>query len=288
MGEQVLLLVFRNGSRLSCARAFLRPARDRPNLHIMINSTATKLLVEKINNSKRSAGIEFVYRNQSLSVKVKREIILSAGAVNSPHILLLSGIAPKHELDKFNISLVHHLPGVGRNLQNHVSFILQFKMKNRKAVNDLNKLSVHKFLNFRKGPMSSTGMAQVTARICTKRTKHSCPDLQLFFGGYLAGCSKFGCVEEMQTPSGSYAPRNFSITPVVLRPKSRGFIGLKSKNPLDAPLIQPNYLTEEDDVKTLITGIRIAQKLAGSKILKRKYGVEIIRETYGNCENFFR
>lgn len=93
-------IFFRNGVRLSTARAYLRPARNRQNLHIMINSTATKIGVRQENGKKVVDSVSFSYRNKMHTVKVKKEVILAAGAINSPQILLLSGIGPKEELDK--------------------------------------------------------------------------------------------------------------------------------------------------------------------------------------------
>lgn len=158
----------RNGSRLSSARAFLRPklTQSRNNLHVMINSTATKILVNNDKGQKTVAGVEFVYTTPEgktipYKVRVSKEVILSAGAVNSPQVLLLSGIGPKAELDKVGIAQVHELPGVGKNLHNHVTFYLNFLLRKRRAVSDLDWVSALEYLLQKRGPMSSTGMSQV-------------------------------------------------------------------------------------------------------------------------------
>lgn len=281
---------FRNGARLTSARAFLRPARDQRNLHIMLNSTATRVLINTSGPKKTVSGVEFLYNNKLHTVRVKREVVVSAGAVNSPQILLLSGIGPKEELDKVNIQQVHELPGVGKNLHNHVTFYLTFLMKQRKAVNDLDWAAALDYILNRKGPMSSTGMSQVTARINSKYADPSGthPDLQIFFAGYLAHCAQSGEVRAFSDPEKPDASRTLTISPVVLHPKSRGHISLKSKNPLDAPLMYAGYLKEPEDVAVLIEGIRVVQRLAKTKALGQKYKLELMKEEYGDCETRHR
>ncbi|XP_044265687.1 glucose dehydrogenase [FAD, quinone]-like [Tribolium madens] len=279
----------RNGSRLSSARAFLRPGRDRPNLHVMLNSTATKILINTSNNQKTVSGVQFLYNNKLHTVRVKREVVVSAGAINSPQILLLSGIGPKEELDRVNIQQVHQLPGVGRNLHNHVTFYMTYEMKKQKAIHDLDWANALDYILNRRGPMSSTGMSQVTARINSKFADPSGthPDLQIFFGGYLANCAASGEVRAVKDPKNPDAPKHLTISPVVLHPKSRGYIGLKTNNPLDAPLMYANYLSEPEDVATLVEGVKVTQRLANTSVLQNKYGLTLMREEYGDCEKKF-
>lgn len=254
----------------------------------MLNSTATKILLNITNESKKILGVNFIHNNQTFFVRIKRELILAAGTINTPQLLLLSGIGPREVHNKFNIQQIHDLPGVGQNFQNHVSFFVNFRLSKIKAINDLNWLTSSIYLNSRTGPLSSTGMAQLTARLSSKYAENvDYPDLQLFFSGFLADCSRSGIVGEPQDLNNPLSPKNFTIIPVILHPKSRGYIGLKSNNPLDPPLMNPNFLANEEDVNVLIEGIRIAQKLANTKILKEKYGVELIEENYGNCSKQF-
>ncbi|KAB0802554.1 hypothetical protein PPYR_04740 [Photinus pyralis] len=276
----------RNGSRLSTAKAYLRPARSRPNLHIMLNSTATKIEFASDNRQKRVSAVQFFYNNKLFTVRVRREAILSAGAVNSPHLLLLSGVGPISELERVGIKQVHELPGVGHNLHNHVTFYLSFTMRNRKAINDLDWPTAMDYLLNRRGPLSSTGMSQVTGRINSKFADPSGnhPDLQFFFSGYLANCAASGSYHTAQDPKQPNAPRTITMSPVVLHPKSRGRIGLSSKDPLEPPLIYANYLTEQEDIVPLVEGIRIAQRLANTKILRYKYGLDLVKGDYGDCD----
>lgn len=132
----------------------------------MINATATRILVSNDKGQKTVSGVEFLYKTPeghtvSYRVRVSKEVILGAGAVNSPQILLLSGIGPKVELDKVGIPQVHELPGVGRNLHNHVTFYMSFLLRKRRAISDLDWASALEYLLEKRGPMSSTGMSQV-------------------------------------------------------------------------------------------------------------------------------
>ncbi|XP_074042098.1 glucose dehydrogenase [FAD, quinone] [Leptinotarsa decemlineata] len=275
----------RNGVRLSSAKAYLRPARFRPNLHIMLNSTATKIIVNKTGGKKTIQGIEFLYQDKLFSVRVKKEVILAAGALNSPQILLLSGIGPKTELDKVGIEQIHDLPGVGRNLRNHVTFYMSFLLNKLKNTNDLDWASALDYILNRKGPMSSTGMSQVTARINSKYADPSGtnPDLQIFFAGFLAKCAQSGEVRALEDPEHPKIPKVLTVSPVTLHPKSKGYVGLRSKDPLKPPVMVANYLTEQADVDVLVAGIRVTQRLANSSVLKEKYGIELPRKDYGDC-----
>lgn len=251
----------------------------------MLNSTATKVVVSNRNGKKVVTGVEFVFNKATHRVNVRKEAVLSAGAINSPQILLLSGIGPKSELDRVSVRQVHELPGVGRNLHNHATFYLTFLLRKQRATNDLDWATALDYILYRTGPMSSTGMSQLTARINSKYAdpSGSFPDLQIFFAGYLAHCAKSGEINAPLDSSNPDLPKELTISPVVLHPKSRGYLTLKSKNPLEPPQMYANYLTEPEDVSTLIEGIRVTQRLANTTVLKNKYGIELMKEEYGDC-----
>lgn len=143
---------------MSSARAFLRPVRKRPNLHIMLNATVTKVLVNP--NTKVAEGIEFIRNGSKQIARARKEVILAAGAINSPQLLLLSGIGPREDLARLRIPLVHDLRGVGHNLHNHVAVFIDFIM-NDNATADLDWLAITDYVVNRKGPLSSTGLSQV-------------------------------------------------------------------------------------------------------------------------------
>lgn len=123
----------------------------------MLNSTATRILLSNKGGKKIIRGVEFIYGNKRHTVGVTKEVVLAAGAINSPHILLLSGIGPKVELAKVGIQQVHELPGVGRNLQNHVAFYMTYLMRKQRAINDLDWATALDYIINRQGPMTSTG-----------------------------------------------------------------------------------------------------------------------------------
>lgn len=267
----------RNGSRLSTARAFLRPARNRHNLHIMLNSTATKIIFDE---NKRAMGVEFVNNGQLQRVSVANEVVISGGAVNSPQILLNSGIGPREDLEAVGIPVIQDLPGVGRNLHNHAAYTLTYTI-NDTDTTPLNWATAMEYLLFRDGLMSGTGISEVTAMINTKYSdpREDNPDIQLIFGGYLADCAETGMVGEKKG-----ANRTIYVIPTLLHPKSRGYLRLRSNDPLSKPMIYPKYLTHPDDVAGLIEGIKFSIQLAETRALK-KYGFELDRTPVKNCEH---
>ncbi|XP_018576576.1 glucose dehydrogenase [FAD, quinone] [Anoplophora glabripennis] len=284
-GFVIAQAVNKDGVRLSSARAFLRPARNRANLNVMLNSTATRILVSVDGDTKKATGVEFVYNNVTYTVKVNKEIVLSAGTINSPQVLLLSGIGPKEVLDEVGIEQVHELPGVGRNLSNHVSFSLTYDLTNVPKTNILSMDALLEYVENRQGPLSSTGMSQVTARLNSKYADPSGkdPDIQLFFGGYTQRCSQNSSADAPQDPSDPDATRTLSISPVNLHPESRGYVSLRSSDPFEAPIMVANYLTAPGDIDVLVEGIRIIQNLTSSDTLVTKYGIRLQETTYGDC-----
>lgn len=220
------------------------------------------------------------------TVKASKEVIVSGGTINSPQILLLSGIGPKEELNRVGITQVHELPGVGKNLQNHVSVNIYFQLLKEYEKYDLNWDSVGEYFFNKSGPMASSGMAQLTGRINSKYSNDkSYPDLQIMFNGYNARCSPNGLVDE--PTNGTYTPREVSFVPLLLRAKSRGYLTLKSSDPFEYPLIYANYLTNSTDILILLDGIRFVQKLGNAKILKDKYEIVPKNMSYGDCnENY--
>jgi choline dehydrogenase-like flavoprotein len=152
----------KNGIRYSAARAFLRPAAKRPNLHILVNTTATKVLVDP--RSKTAVGVQIrdIYGTVR-SINARKEVIVSGGAVNSPQILMVSGIGPEAELRRAGVDVVHNLPGVGKNLHNHVAYFINFFI-NDTDTRALNWATAMEYLLFRDGLMSGTGVSSVTAK----------------------------------------------------------------------------------------------------------------------------
>lgn len=161
-GFMIAQTTSKNGIRFSSARAFLRPVSKRPNLHILVNTTASKVLVNP--ETKTAVGVEIMDKDgHTRRINAKKEVIVAGGAVNSPQILLLSGIGPRQELQKVGIRQVHELPGVGRNLHNHVAYFINFYI-NDTDTRALNWATAMEYLLFRDGLMSGTGVSSVTAK----------------------------------------------------------------------------------------------------------------------------
>ncbi|XP_046385250.1 glucose dehydrogenase [FAD, quinone] [Ischnura elegans] len=275
----------RNGSRFSSARAFLRPARARPNLDILLDTLATRVLINA--TTKRAYGVEFMRlknnpENRTERAYARKEVVLSGGTVNSPQILLLSGVGPEDDLRRVGVAPVHHLPGVGRNLHNHVAFFVNFFV-NESATTSLNWATAMEYLLFRDGLMSGTGVSATTAFLHSRLSpdpKGDNPDLQYFFGGYLANCARTGQVGEKEEGA---KRRAVQFIPCVVHPKSRGHLTLRSSNPKDSPAIQPRYLTHPEDVERLVDGVKIAIRLAKTGALQA-YGLELDETPAPGCE----
>ncbi|KAF7281593.1 hypothetical protein GWI33_004514 [Rhynchophorus ferrugineus] len=278
-GFQIAQTTNRNGSRLSTARAFIRPFKNRRNLDIMMNSTVTKVLINT--TTKQAYGVEVLNHGTKQVVYATKEVIISGGAVNSPQILLLSGVGPKQELQQAKVPVVHELPGVGKNLQNHVAHFVNFNINDTNTA-ALNWATAMEYLLFRDGLMSGTGISEVTGFINTKYNDPNLdfPDIQFFFGGFLANCARTGMVGE-RVDNGT---RQIQIIPTVLHPKSRGEIKLRDNNPSSHPLIYANYFSHPDDIKVMVEGIRFALRLAETKALRR-YGFQLDKTPVKGCES---
>ncbi|CAH1975010.1 unnamed protein product [Acanthoscelides obtectus] len=250
----------RNGTRVSAAKAFLRPFNQRTNLHVLMNATVTRVLIN--NTTKQAYGVEVLKHGQKQLIYASKEVIVSGGAVNTPQILLLSGIGPKEDLQTVGVPVIHDLPGVGKNLHNHVAYFINYQINDTNTT-PLNWATAMEYLLFRDGLMSGTGVSEVTGFVNTKyqNPREDYPDIQFFFGGFLASCAKTGQIGE-KVDNGT---RSVQIIPTVLHPKSRGYLKLKDNNPLSHPLIYGNYYTHPDDIKVMIEGIKMGLRLAETK-----------------------
>lgn len=266
----------KNGARISTARAFLEPVLHRPNLHILLNTTVTKIIINPV--TKSASGVIIKDKNnENVNIYTYKEVIVSGGAINSPQILLLSGIGPIKDLHKVNILPIIDLPGVGKNLHNHVTYLVKFFI-NETDIPTLNWNNILTYLIHQNGIMSSTGLFSTTGKISTKYANPpNVPDLQFHFSGYLASCTN---------QNNNNLSRSINIFPVVLHPKSRGYITLASNNYLDHPKIFANYLSDTDhhDINVLIEGIKFAIKLSNTDAL-RAHKMELDRKPIPACEN---
>lgn len=246
----------RDGQRCSAAKAFLHPVIDRPNLDVITDAQVTRILFE----GKKAVGLEYQQGEARCTLKVKREVILSGGAINSPQLLLLSGVGAKKDLDDFGIEQVHELPGVGENLQDHLDIILLSK-STKPLSYGFSWRALPKMLKapfdywFRKKGIFTSNAAESGGFARTDPSLDEC-NLQFHFTpAYLVDHGR------KQALGHSY-----SLHVCVLRPKSRGEIKLKDSDPLVPPAIRYNYLSHADDVKDMISGFKVARRILDAKI----------------------
>ncbi len=252
----------KGGERWSNARAFLDPARGRANLHIATEARVTGLLLEK----GQCRGVLCRTLEGEQNITAEREVILCGGAVNTPQILLLSGVGPADELRRLGIPVVLDLPGVGRNLQDHLDILLVDRARTHEGVSGHPSFwpraarGVLEYRRSRTGIFTSN-LAEAGGFIRSSPAE-PIPDLQFHF---LPGIQE-DHGREVRNMALYYG---YSLHVCFLRPYSRGHIGLKTAHPLDDPLIQPNYLDDPRDVDRLVLGFRIAQKVLMSKAFDR-------------------
>ena len=247
----------KRGRRWSATRAFLRPVLHRPNLKVV-----TGAHVNRLNFSGRDCvGLQFTLDRQMVTVTINREVILAAGAIGSPQILQLSGVGNEKLLAEKQIPVIHHLPGVGENLQDHLQIRMQYKVKNVRTLNGVaNSLwgkaaMAAEYFLFRTGPLTMPP-SQAGA---FARSDPAQPTPNIEWHVQPLSLDKFG------DPLHGFP----AITPSVcnLRPTSRGFVRVKSKNPLDHPEIRLNYLATEDDRKVAVDGMRFTRRIMAAKAL---------------------
>jgi len=243
-----------NGRRCSAAKAYLTPeTRSRANLTILTNARVTKLQLD----NKHCTGVELLYKNNKVTVNAKKEVLLSAGAFTSPQLLLLSGIGDKQDIEPFGIEHKHQLPGVGNNLEDHLDFITSYEANTHKIFGLSFKgilffaKEITKYLFNREGIFTSN-FAEAGAFLKTDK-RLARPDIQLHF--------VVAVVDDHARNVRSSLIHGYSNHTCVLRPKSKGTVKLASNNPLDAPVIDPNFLSDEADIKTMLKGVRMANEI---------------------------
>ncbi|XP_031774102.1 glucose dehydrogenase [FAD, quinone] [Apis florea] len=265
-GFTVAQTISKNGVRVSSARAFITPFEHRKNLHVIVNATVTKVRTL----GRRVTGVDALINGRRRIILAKREVILSAGTVNTPQLLMLSGIGPRQHLKSMKIDVVADLPGVGENLHNHQSFGMDFSL-DEEFYPMFNQTNVDQYLYNQTGPLSSTGLAQVTGVWYSNLTTPDDPDIQIFFAGYQAICTPAGRIADLSVKNNKQAVR---ISALNLQPTSKGRITLRSKNPLDPPIIWSNDLATEHDRSVMIQAIRVVQRLVNTTTM-RNLGVEL-------------
>jgi choline dehydrogenase len=230
----------RDGKRCSAREAYLWPALQRPNVTLSANSQATRLLFD----SRRCVGLEYSQNGSLKTVRAQYETIVCAGAIESPKLLLLSGIGNPVHLREFNIPMVAELPGVGENFHNHVLTGVIYNARSTCPGN----LNLSEAALFYKSDPAESG-----------------PDIQIAF---------------VHVPFdiiiGQGNPNSVSILPGVVRPTSRGWIRLASGNPLEKPLVNPNYLATEADTQRLMDAVKVARRIFATRAFSPWIGDELL------------
>ena len=263
----------RRGKRWSTSRAFLRPVRHRRNLTVLTDTLTRRVLVE----NGRASGVEVARNGQALRVGAAREVILSAGTVNSPQLLLLSGIGPPGELERHGIEVVHDLPGVGRNLQDHVDCVLSWECREpitlyRDLRADRLAASIVRGMVFGEG-IATTFPYEAGAFLKTRPELVS-PDIQLHFMPALEKTANLHFPNPFKRePVEANHGLTVRVGPIV--PESRGTVTLRSADPAAPPRIQPNYLESAADLRTMIAGVRMVRDLMGQPAFHRYRGREL-------------
>lgn len=257
-------LTTRNGRRCSAAVAYLNPVKKRPNLRIVTNALVSRVVLE----GKRATGV--VYRDKSgqeQRVDAAREVILSGGAINSPQILMLSGIGEAEHLRENGVTPVHELKAVGQGLQDHLQARLVYKC-NEPTLNDEVRSLVNqarialKYALFRAGPM--TMAASLATGFMKTRDDLDTPDIQFHVQPWSA-----------DSPGEGVHPFSaFTMSVCQLRPESRGELRLDGPDPKSYVKIHPNYLATETDRRTIVDGVNIARKIARHDPLAGKVSQE--------------
>jgi choline dehydrogenase-like flavoprotein len=257
-----------NGRRCSTAVAFLHPAKRRANLTVQTNVLTSRIIVE----GKRAVGVEYLRNGQVIEARAEREIVLSAGAFNSPQLLMLSGIGPADHLRKVGIEPLVDLPGIGGNLQDHLSAPLDYQRLDHGPFRDDMRID-RMALNLVRAHLFGTGPASWLPNglhgFMKTRPELAEPDIQFLFRGAAS--------ETHLWFPGIRAPfrDGFGIRPVLLHPESRGNVRLRSADPSSSPRIQQNFLATGNDLAALRNGVRAAREVFRQKRLDRYRGEEI-------------
>lgn len=273
-GVMVIQATQSNGERKSTNRAFLEPVRHlRKNLKIVTNVRVTKVLIDPV--KQQAYGVEYALektRTSTGKILASKEVIVSGGTINSPQLLMLSGIGPKDVLQGLGIAVIQDLR-VGENLQDHVSVTgITFKLSGSSSIvptRDELKADVRKYNEpKRAGPLSGTGVNQLEGYLKSRHipAAEDYPDIQYFTYSSIVSEDPTECTINITRPLSYY--NIIKYMPALVRPESRGYITVNSTDPFAPPLIHPQYFNHPRDLEVIIDGLNIAVKLSKTNALK--------------------
>lgn len=249
-------VMMKDGERVSPADAFLEPVLNRPNLVLVTSALATRIIVR----DDRAEGLEY-FRHGAVETVFGDEIVLSGGAVNSPHLLLLSGIGPADSLKAADVKPIHDLAGVGRSMQDHVNCLITYATDEKIGIGGMSEpeftAATEEWFSHRTGPMANPW--STTGGQAKSQPHLAEPDLQIYG------------VASAHRDHGRYRASGpgLSFYTTLQRPRSTGTLTIRSPDPLMPPAIDPDYFSDPDDVDlmTLIDGLRLSRRIAASKAL---------------------
>lgn len=253
------LVTQRKGARWSTADAYLKPALRRPNLTLQTEATATRVLFD----GRRAVGVEFSQLGQRRVVRAHREVVLASGAVNTPQLLMLSGVGDRDQLARHGIDIVADAPQVGQNMMDHLVVPMGYDVPSDSLLAAEKPRELLNYLLRRRGMLTSNvGEAYGFVR---SRPELDVPDLELI----LAPAPFFD--EGIGEPYDRHA---VAMGPILVKPRSRGHITLKSADPMDKPIIDPQYLSDDagEDRAALLAGLQMSGRIARSPALSGVFG----------------
>ena len=257
-------MTVRDGVRCSTAMAYLKPAMNRPNLDIQTHALTTRVIMD----GKTAVGVEYRQGGKTRRVRARKEVILSASSFNSPKLLMLSGIGPADHLKEHGIEVVHDLPGVGRNLQDHLEVWVQQECTQKITLNSwlgpLAKAWIGANWLFLKRGLGTSNQFESNGYI-RSRAGMKYPDIQFHF---LAGAIAYD-------GSSAFKGHGFQVHLGANKPKSRGWVKLKSADPEAPPEIVFNYFAEEDDKEAFRAGLRWTREIFAQPALDEYRGQEV-------------
>ncbi|MEM8948797.1 MAG: GMC family oxidoreductase N-terminal domain-containing protein [Pseudomonadota bacterium] len=259
-GSGVYQTTTKNYRRCSAAVGYLKPVMHRRNLKV-----ETGCLVDRITfEGTRATGVRYFNGQESVTARADSEVIVTSGAIGTPKIMMLSGVGPAAHLKEHGIDVVHDLPGVGENLNDHFGIDIVAELTGHYSLDKYNKwhwaaLAGIQYYLFNSGPVTSNIVEGGAFWYADKASP--IPDLQFHF---LAGAGA-----EAGVPSVPPGSSGITLNSYTLRPKSRGTVRLRSADPLHPPIVDPNFLAEQDDLKTSVEGVKISCEIFSQSSLKK-------------------
>jgi choline dehydrogenase-like flavoprotein len=280
-GAGVYQTTIRNARRCSAVAAYLKPVLERPNLTVLTDCLARRITVE----NGRATGVEYSHNGSLKMARANSEVLITSGAIGTPKLMMLSGIGPADHLHKLGIDVVQDMPGVGSNLNDHFGIDIVYELKGKDSLDRYNKwhnmlAAGLQYALFKSGPVTSNVVeggafwfangsdAPTLDDNSGNSAEHSAvPDLQFHF---LAGAGVEAGVPAI--PSGN----GCTLNSYTVRPQSRGTVRLRSSNCEDNPIVDPNFIAEDYDLKTSVEGIKISRDILNQSEMGK----------YVKCEHF--